>query len=480
MEALKNFFNTLLETVGQVLPGLFGTIVIFILGWFIAKFIRDLTGKLLKKLQVDEKLKKKLGESPNIESFISNLVYFVIMLFVLTVTLERLGMTQVLDPIKSMINDFLGAIPNLVKAGIIGFIGYFIAQIASSAVSALTSPIDKHAVKIGLSEETKISSLLGQIVFIFIAIPVFISALKELAITAISDPATKMLETIIGAVPHILTAAVIAIVGFIIAKIISTIISNLCAPADSCSEKLGLGKDFKTSTLIGKVAFVLILVPVLISALDALKIKAISVPATEMLHNLMNSLPKILAAGIILAVAFIVGRFVTNLLTDLLKSSGFDKIGTSLGLGEDTSISSFIGKLAFTFILLFATIEASGKLEMPQIAALLYLLVHFAGKVAFGLAIVIGGHFISQKIFAILTQGKEATITAQIARGAVFTLVLAMGLKSMGIADDIINLAFGLTLGAIAVAFALSFGLGGREAAGKQMEHFLKKFRKED
>ncbi len=53
-----------------------------------------------------------------------------------------------------------------------------------------------------------------------------------------------------------------------------------------------------------------------------------------------------------------------------------------------------------------------------------------------------------------------------------------MGLRAMGIADDIVNLAFGLAFGAIAVAVALSFGLGGREAAGKQMEHWLSKLRK--
>jgi hypothetical protein len=53
-----------------------------------------------------------------------------------------------------------------------------------------------------------------------------------------------------------------------------------------------------------------------------------------------------------------------------------------------------------------------------------------------------------------------------------------MGLRAMNIADDIVNLAFGLTLGAVAVAFALSFGLGGREAAGRQMEHWLSRIRK--
>ena len=64
-----------------------------------------------------------------------------------------------------------------------------------------------------------------------------------------------------------------------------------------------------------------------------------------------------------------------------------------------------------------------------------------------------------------------------VARGAILGLVLAMGLRAMGIADDIVNLAFGLTLGAVAVALALSFGLGGREAAGRQMEYWLARLR---
>ena len=49
----------------------------------------------------------------------------------------------------------------------------------------------------------------------------------------------------------------------------------------------------------------------------------------------------------------------------------------------------------------------------------------------------------------------------------------------MGIADDIVNLGFLLTFGAVAIAVALSFGLGGREAAGRQMEHWLSKLRKD-
>jgi hypothetical protein len=52
-------------------------------------------------------------------------------------------------------------------------------------------------------------------------------------------------------------------------------------------------------------------------------------------------------------------------------------------------------------------------------------------------------------------------------------LVIAMGLRAMGIADSIVNMAFGLTLGAVAVAFALAFGLGGRAAADRLLAKWL-------
>ena len=48
----------------------------------------------------------------------------------------------------------------------------------------------------------------------------------------------------------------------------------------------------------------------------------------------------------------------------------------------------------------------------------------------------------------------------------------------MGIADEIINLAFGISLGTVALTIILSFGLGGREAAAKQMAKILEKFNK--
>ena len=66
---------------------------------------------------------------------------------------------------------------------------------------------------------------------------------------------------------------------------------------------------------------------------------------------------------------------------------------------------------------------------------------------------------------------------ANIARIAILGLVLAMGLKAMGLADNIVSMAFGFTLGSVAVAAALAFGLGGRDAAKSIADDWAKKIK---
>ena len=60
---------------------------------------------------------------------------------------------------------------------------------------------------------------------------------------------------------------------------------------------------------------------------------------------------------------------------------------------------------------------------------------------------------------------------------AILVFATAMALRQMGLANEIVNLAFGLLFGAFAVAFALAFGLGGREPAQKEVERFFQALR---
>jgi len=71
----------------------------------------------------------------------------------------------------------------------------------------------------------------------------------------------------------------------------------------------------------------------------------------------------------------------------------------------------------------------------------------------------------------------ESPGLANIARIAILGLVLAMGLKAMGLADNIVSMAFGFTLGTVAVAAALAFGLGGRDAAKSIADDWARKIK---
>ncbi len=99
-------------------------------------------------------------------------------------------------------------------------------------------------------------------------------------------------------------------------------------------------------------------------------------------------------------------------------------------------------------------------------------LIVVAGKVLAGLAIFAVGIYLASLAASLISSGAsgQSRLLSTVARVATLALFGAMALQQMGIALQIVNLAFGLTLGALAVAFALAFGLGGREAAGMVAE----------
>jgi len=228
-----------------------------------------------------------------------------------------------------------------------------------------------------------------------------------------------------------------------------------------------------------------VLVPLLIAALDALQVEAISAPATEMLGTVMATVPNVFGAGIILAVAWFVAVFVANIVTTLLGGTGFDNVPERLGLWKTdkgaVSPSKFAGKVIVFFVMLFATVEAAGRLGFTELGGFVSTMIDFAGQVLLGVGIIGVGIWLSQLAFRAMQSagaGRAAPM-AGVVRYAIIGIVVAMGLRAMGLADDIVNMAFFLTLGSLALAFAVSFGLGGREAAGKQMEHWLQKLRKQ-
>jgi hypothetical protein len=265
------------------------------------------------------------------------------------------------------------------------------------------------------------------------------------------------------------------------------LVTNLLAAAgaDRAGHSAGLDQSVHLSRVAGTLVFIFIFIPTLIAALDALQIEAISKPATEMLGQILNAVPHIVAAGLILVVTYYVARFAAALVSRLLNGMGFDGIPEKVGMENAFSgklkPSGVVGVVILFFAMLFATVEAANQLQFTQVRDVVTTFIKFGCEVLLGGVILLIGFWLANLAHdAIARTGNEnARGLARLVQVAIIGLVVAMGLRAMGIADDIVNLAFGLTLGAVAVAVALSFGLGGREAAGRQMEHWLSRLRKD-
>ena len=461
-------------------------IVILLLGWIIALIVAAGVKKLLQKLNTNHRLSSATGHKPNIENLLSKLVFWFVIILAVVGALNVLNISGVSDPFSNMVSRVLAFIPNLLAAVAVGFIGWIVAGLVKAG---LTNVLARTEMDEKLSNEVGVGSLSSNIgeIFYWLVLLLFLPiVLSILGLTGLLIPVQNMVNEAVAYLPNLLIAGVIIFVGYILAKIVRGIVEGLSNSLglQTQAEKIGLFKNSNVSKFLGSFVFAIIIITALIVAFEALGIEAISQPATAMLNQIMYAIPQIIAAGLILIVAYVVSRFVGRLVAELVSGAGVDEIPMKLDvqrfLGQ-TRVSDIIGCLIVFFTMLFAVSEAADRLGLEQISVLIAMFIQFGASILLGAVILVVGFWLANVVANVIQRGEynSSRWLGNLVRILIMGLVIAMGLRAMGIADSIVNLAFGLTLGSVAVAFALAFGLGGRQPAERLLSDLLDKAKTE-
>ena len=484
---MSALWASLQNNMGNHIPQLLGALAIFVVGWFVAVLVRAAVRKSLGFAGVNQRLGKLTGNGVDVEGAVGLGAFWTVLLLTLVAVFNSLDLAMVSGPFSALLTQIFEFAPRLLAGLVLALVAWLVATIVRTVTQKL---LDKTSLDEKLSEHADMApigqSLAGALFWLVILL--FLpNILNALEMRGLLDPLNEMLTKTLGMLPQVVAAVVIGGIGWIVATVLRNLVTNLSRTAgvDNIGTKAGLADTVKISGVLGLLVFVAVFLPSLIAALDALKIEAISKPATDMLSMLMEGVPHVIAAGLILVITWMVASFASKLFASLLATLGFDTLPGRIGMAqafEKTSASTFVGNIVMFFAMLFATVEAASQLGFSQVSDVVTQFITFGGDVLLGGAILVIGFWLANVAYTAIDRASGANTQglAKIARFAILALVLAMGLRAMGIADDIVNLAFGLTLGAIAVAVALSFGLGGREAAGKLMDHWLSKFRKND
>jgi hypothetical protein len=393
--------------------------------------------------------------------------------------------------------QFMEWLPRILGAIAILVVAWIIARAAKWAIAKIVDRVP--ALKRHYEQEPgkTLGSLIGDVVFWLILLIGIMLALQPLRLTQVLQPVQQLTNNAFSFIPNIIGAALIFIVGLVVAKIVRRLVEGalMAANADGWMRKAGVAADTGATTAaspagapaqvstaaprtsisksVATLVFYLIMIPVTIAALDALRIQAISQPATQMLHTITAAIPNVLGAVILLGIGYVIGKLAKGVIEQLLPSMGFDRSVSALGVPSGSaSPSRTVGTAVMIAIMLFFAIKAAELLNSPILAAMVAQILELGGQVLFGTVIIVAGVIIARIVSGLVGGAAGEGWVSTMVRWAIIALSVAIGLRFMGLANEIVIIGFTAIIGSAAIAAALAFGLGGRPTAHKLLDQW--------
>jgi hypothetical protein len=208
--------------------------------------------------------------------------------------------------------------------------------------------------------------------------------------------------------------------------------------------------------------------------------EAVMTSLAAALALLLSGIPKILGFLVILLIGWFIASAVAAAVAALLRAVRFNDLARRSGfagfveqMGIRTDAAGVIADVAKWFIRLIVLISAFDALGLPAVSQVLQQLLLWLPNLVVALVVlVIAG--LAANVLASLVRGatREAglgnpELLATIARVAVWGFAIVIAVNQIGVAATLVNTLFMAVVGALALALALAFGLGGRETAAQ-------------
>lgn len=387
----------------------------------------------------------------------------------------------------NLINFFQDTnIGHILNALIILLLAFIIATIAKKLTFKLLKRL-KLFKKLDDKNKDKHSliNMLSNLVFLIIFLLFVQDIFKILGIQIITTQLYNFLNIILEYLPNILAAIIVLLIGIFIAKIIRQLLLPIFEriKINKLQELAGfeINNTENLSSVLSYVIYILLIIPVIISSLSILNINAISVPAINALSIIFNFIPNIIFATVILIIGFFISKFFGNIIFKLLIMSDIDsklaKILPSNNIIQKIKISKAIKILTKIIIYIIFIVESLDILQLSILTTIGSVIINYIPILLTAIILIGIAIFLSGLIEKFL-EDKISNLTINVVKSTIYIVITFMILNHLGIATEIVNSAFIIILSALGIAFAIAFGIGGREFASnilKKLENSIKK-----
>ena len=472
------------------LPNLLFALLVLLVGWLIAKSIGKGVEAILKKTNFDDRLFSNLGNRKySSEVIIGKIVYYILLVIVWIIFFNILNLSLIATPLVQMLSSITAAIPNVLKAALILLLAWAVASLLrilfkkAAAMFHFERLLVKWKITHHQVDAVRKVDGIGKALFYFVFLLFLPGVLDALQMEGVSEPFANTLSTLLAFIPKLFAAALIVFIGWLIAKIVRDILTNFLSSigTERIGQRFGLspkGEGTSVSSIIGNIAFIFILIPTIITALEKLELKGISEPAVTMLERVLALVPNIAVAVLLILVGIWLGKWVEKMVTQMLWRLKFNSLFHQMGIGSSNlepskyNPSQIVGMLTKIVIVLLFTVEALQIVHLDFLVTLAtgviaYLPMLLAALVILGVGLYVGN--LVESILQNILKNSYARTLAAVGKYAIFAITVFMALDQLGVAHSIVNAAFIIVLGGVALAFGLAFGLGGTEFARKYL-----------
>jgi len=499
MPFMSDFFESMKFFSQDYLTSSVMALALIIVGFFAILFVTKLVRKILKSvIKLNHYFAMFTGRDKpffDLESVICKVLFFGLLFSLLYVSAQVAGF----EPLIYMLGKFLTGLIAVLTLVLNAVIPIALALVFSFAAMQGVRWIgkktkldekfgnqfeDKNSIKFSLTKS--LSDVAYGLVFLYF-VPEILNGIG--LDDRLSNPITKMFEEVVAFVPRLFVAAVIIFLGWFVAKIIRQTVETLLVSLgiDNITSRIfgnNVLGNLKISKLASTILYVVILMMASIQALKKLSLNEITAPLQDLIQTAFDLIPALLFSGILLAFAAYIGGIISKFVSNALKDMGFDNVYSKIGLGDINTgaktPSDIVGHLTFAIIFVMALLQSLETLNLNGLYEILQSLINQFVNILIGVVIFGIGLFVAKLVAEWITgtvKTASSNFLSLMAKIVIIVITGTMALQQIGIADEIVTIAFSLGLGSVALGFAIAIGLGAKDTAGEVVKDFMRKFK---
>lgn len=387
--------------------------------------------------------------------------------------------------------SFVRALAYLLIALVLGWIASFIVR------KLLTLVIPKSRQRKWEERGSTAVKLTGKLIFLIVFLLFLPSVLEALGLESVSDPITEFASTFLSYIPNIVAAAILIFIGIFIGQILEEVVTALLMKtgldgltkrlagqagkskggdesgnAESDSAETAIG-GISISSVIGKTVCGAVVLIAIVEALTVLNIEAVSVPALSIIEAVFGVIPSIFLAVIVIAIGLVIANIACALLKNILTGLNLDGLMKKIipGTSKNFSLTNFAVNVVRVIIILFVVAEGVDILGLTVLSGITAVIISYLPMVIKALLIAIAALYGASLIDGAMSKSSLGSgMATKILKSIIYVVAAFMILSQLEFATVIVNYAFIITISALAVAFAIAFGIGGRDFAKKALE----------